>query len=166
MGRMTALPSEKLEDKCFSLLTVGLELLVKSIKALHIASIEAYGLGSLAFEPGCNVGIKVGNFSLTAFQTTLSTIRAPGIKKSFAPRSCPHDRVKLPTAIDKGRAITHVQNFQLSVSLSSIYPVKVRHQLAQQEGESVRPRCPPSHGPWYLSKTSSIKVVTWAVVGL
>ena len=45
----------------------------KSLKTRHISSNEAYGRGSVAFEPGYNVGISVGNFPFTAIRTTSNT---------------------------------------------------------------------------------------------
>ena len=50
-----------------------------------MASNKAYGRGSVAFEPGYNVGMSVGNYSLTAILTTSSTTSVPGDKTRSLP---------------------------------------------------------------------------------
>ena len=45
-----------------------------------MASNEAYGHGSVAFEPGYNVGMSVGNCSLTTILTASNTTVVPGDK--------------------------------------------------------------------------------------
>ena len=44
-------------------MTARVLLCIKSLEALHIASNEACGRGSVAFEPGYDIGIIVSNSS-------------------------------------------------------------------------------------------------------
>ena len=73
-GRMTALPTRKQAKICFSTLTAAVLLFDKSSpNAFHILPKEAYGFGSVAIEPGYEVGINDGNCSSTAILTTSKT---------------------------------------------------------------------------------------------
>ena len=58
--------------------TIYVLLCAKSLKARHIASNEAYGRLSVAFEPGYNIGLRVGNCSFTAIRTSSNTTSVPG----------------------------------------------------------------------------------------
>ena len=56
-------------------------LVVRQVtKAFHMASKEAHGRGSVAFEPGYSVGMSVGNCSLSAILTTFNNTSVPGDK--------------------------------------------------------------------------------------
>ena len=79
-------PVEKTgREKCFSPLTAGVLLCAKSLKALHMTFNEDYDRGSVAFEPGYNVGMSVGNCSLTAILTTFIITSVPGDKTRSLP---------------------------------------------------------------------------------
>ena len=82
---MTALPTKKQAEKKKSPLTAGVIVCAKSLKAFHMASDEAYGFGSVAIEPGYNVGIKVGSYSFTAIRTTSNTTSTPGARTRSLP---------------------------------------------------------------------------------
>ena len=57
----------------------------KSLKGFHMASNEAYGRGSVAFETGYNIDMSVGNCSLTAILTTSNTTSVAGDKTRLLP---------------------------------------------------------------------------------
>ena len=72
-------------EKKKSPLTAGVLLFATSPKAFHILSNEAYGFGSVAIEPGYNVGITMGNCSFTAIRTTSNTTSTPGARVRSLP---------------------------------------------------------------------------------
>ena len=74
--------------------------------------------------------------------------------------------MKLPTEIAKGRPSAHSKTIQFCVTLPLVHEVEVGHQQVQQEGEGFRPGCSPLECSRHLRKTSSIRVVVLAVVGL
>ena len=116
-------------DNCFAPFTAGVLLCVKSLKALHVASNEAYGRGSATFEPGYKVGIRVGNCSLTAILTTFNTTSIPGDRARSLPETADsytrNSRVKCKEACRYP-----LQSMQLGVALPRVDPVEARHEQA------------------------------------
>ena len=163
-GRRTGSPSgqrfcrRNRQTKCFSTLMAGVLLCATSPKALHIASIETCGLGSVALEPGYAVGITIGNFSFTAIRSISNNRSVPGRKIS-----------SLPLTADTNTQNSRMKS-EIGVTLHApnIYNSgQVCCQQAHQEHERLRSRLSPSHGPRHLSKQNKfIEVVMYAVVGL
>ena len=63
----------------------GVLFCAKSLKASHLASNEAYGRESVAFEPGYSVGMRVENYSFTAIRATSNITSVPGDKTRSLP---------------------------------------------------------------------------------
>ena len=105
----------------------------------HIASSEEYGLESVAFPPGYNVGISVGNCSFIAIRTTSNTTYVVrGDKACSLPVTANTSPGNARLKLAKERAITQSKRTKLVLSLPRVHLVKVRHQQAQQEGEGLR----------------------------
>ena len=98
--------------------------------------------GSVAFEPGYNVGISVGNCSLTAMLTTSSTTSAPGDKTRSLPVTADTNTRNSRLEPEKGVPL----HTPILFNLVQPSPVStLRHEQASQEGEGLRPRCSPVH---------------------
>ena len=140
-GRMTddRSPDEETgKEKMFSPLTAGVLLFDQSANAFHILSKEAYGFGSVAIEPGYQVGINDGNCSFTAILTTSRTTSTPAARVRSLPvtadtrtrNSLLKSRKRLPRA--------HAKPMQPCVAFPCVNAVEVRHQATQQKVEGLR----------------------------
>ena len=94
-----------------------------------MASNEAYGRGSVAFEPGYNVGLIFGNCPLTAILTTSNTTSVPGDKTRSLPVTA--DTSTRNTRLNSEKYVPiHVKSMQLSIAFPRVDPVEVCHEQA------------------------------------
>ena len=137
------------------------------LNAFRIASNEAYRLRFVAFEPGDNVGIRVGNCSFTAIRTISNTTSDPGTKTGSlsvtADTSTRNSRLKFP----KGVSLTapNVCNLAYPAPVSARSKCVVSKRSFRRMKVSGRDAPPPTTRDTFLNK-SSIRLVTSAIVGL
>ena len=137
-GRMTGLPTRKQAQIWFSRLTAKVLLFDKSSpNAFHIFPKEAYGLGSVAIEPGYDVGINDETCSSTAILTTSKTTSTPGARVRSLPVTADTSRRNSRLKRKEASSCTR-QNMQTCVALPRVDTVEVRHQATPQENKGLQ----------------------------
>ena len=131
-----------------------------------MASNEAHGRGSVAFEPGYNVGMIFETCSLIAILTTPNTASVPRDKIRSLPVTAETSTRNSRLKSEKGVSL-HVPKV---LNLVQPSPVSTRSNcVTSRRSRRVKasaPDAPPSNALYTCQKKSSIKVVMRVVVHL